>query len=50
MSFFPQHWRDEVLELRPFRENIDLAKAEANRVRRVRDELVVLFRRLYAAE
>ena len=43
-----QHWRDEVAELRVYRESDQLAKEEASRVRQVRDDLKVLLRRLYS--
>ena len=50
MPFSPQHWRDEVLELATYRDDVVSARAEAGRVASVREVLTRLFRRLYAAE
>ena len=50
MSFSPQHWRDEVLELATYRDDVVSARAEAGRVANVREGLTRLFRRIYAAE
>ena len=48
MSFFPQHWRDEVLELAIYRGDLASARAEADRVAVVREGLAGMFRRIYA--